>query len=97
MATAENKPNRQEMLSLYRKALSKIASIKNVNIATELSINIKSDSVRFCITVLDKGSDNISFDFYDWWSKEDITESLNDTINLIKTDDFLKIEDGWWQ
>jgi hypothetical protein len=86
------KLKRKQMLRLYKKALSSITSANTHNVKINLTASFSPDSLDFGITVLDTDNDNVGIRFYDFMSQEKLTIQLNDLINIIKTDDFLKIQ-----
>lgn len=91
------KPSRKEMLRLYKKALASITISNNVNVTVNAEIRFKNDETDFNLFVIAAdGQDNKNFSFYDfsWTSIAELTTQLNQTLNLIRTDDFLKIKAG---
>lgn len=86
------KAKHKEMLSLYRKALTSVSKIKCINVRINIEARFCPDELHFNITVYTKDIDNVGFDFYDFHSIEETTTNLNRAINVIKTDDFLKIK-----
>jgi hypothetical protein len=88
----EKKLKRKQMLRTYKKALSSIASANTHNVKIDLTARFSPDSLDFSITVFGPDSNNVGIFFYDFMSQEKLTILLNDLINIIKTDDFLKIQ-----
>jgi len=92
------KHSRVEMLMLYTKALTSIELSNNVNVSVNAAVRFQNNQTDFNITVFDsENTDNLTFHFFDTDLKttEEMITSLNKTLNLIRTDDFLKIKAGY--
>ncbi len=88
------KASSKEMLGIYRKTLSKVASMKFQNVRIYIEARFETNYLDFNITVYDPTGNNVGFDFYNFERVEKITTNLEKAMNLIRTDDFLKIKAG---
>ena len=86
--------SKKELLSLHRKALTALCTIKltNIHANIEFRLNPNDNDCAAAVTVFRHEGHNKTFNFYEFTSYKQNQENLERVIKTIKLDSFHEIE-----
>ncbi len=89
----EERENSDTVISLARKAVTYFKNKRFNNLNIEIKVYF-GDDPTFYLTVFNKESDNVFFDFYSFTSKAENKLKYSEALEAIKKDDFEKVREA---